>query len=149
MIKFTIHHHSLHIDRVRLLNIIVLCVHWCINRFNLCFLLFPVIRSVTEEGGTWGVSHTRVPTESRPGHVALLAGFYEDVSAVAKGKKSYMCLCITYMCVNLIMCLISVLTGWKENPVEFDSVFNESRHTWCWGSPDILPMFAKGITTHL
>jgi phosphatidylinositol glycan class N len=83
----------------------------------------PYLTKIRKTRASWGIAHTRVPTESRPGHVALLAGIYEDPAAIFQ--------------------------GWSGNPVNFDSVINQSSNAWCWGSPNIVHMFNRGIFCQL
>ena len=79
----------------------------------------PFLHGIAESHGRWGISHARPPTESRPGHVALLAGFYEDPSAITK--------------------------GWQANAVEFDHLLNQSSSSWALGAPSVVPLFARNI----
>ncbi|ULU10286.1 hypothetical protein L3Y34_014526 [Caenorhabditis briggsae] len=86
------------------------------DTFNKYPEMSPYLHSImNNRKGIYGLSRSHVPTESRPGHVAIFAGITEDISAVAK--------------------------GWKKNPVQFDSVFNLSSNSWMWGSPDIVNLF--------
>ena len=80
--------------------------------------VIPFLRSKITGGGSFGVSHTHVPTETRPGLVALFAGVREDVSTFS--------------------------TGWNIDPVNVDNVFNRSRRSWVWGGETSVAMFAKG-----
>ncbi|POM72399.1 GPI ethanolamine phosphate transferase [Phytophthora palmivora] len=77
----------------------------------------PFLGDVMRNRGSWGVSHNHAPTESRPCHVALTAGMYEDPHAVSK--------------------------NWKQHPVPFDSVFNQSNNAFIFGNKDVAPILAR------
>lgn len=83
------------------------------------FNFFFVFSKIKDYRGASGIAVASVPTESRPGHISMLAGIYEDPSAIFR--------------------------GWQDNPVEFDSMINQSGRAYGWGSPDILNLFNKGI----
>ncbi|KAL3279530.1 hypothetical protein HHI36_017039 [Cryptolaemus montrouzieri] len=75
----------------------------------------PFLTSIRKTRGAWGVSHARLPTESRTNHVAILGGINEDPSAVFK--------------------------KFQEFPVDYDSVLNESKNAWIIGTRDIIKLF--------
>ncbi|GMT00636.1 hypothetical protein PENTCL1PPCAC_22810, partial [Pristionchus entomophagus] len=79
--------------------------------------LAPFLHRLIDTGkASYGLSLSHVPTESRPGHLSIVAGMTEDVSAVTR--------------------------GWKENPVTFDTLFNRSIESFQWGSHDITHLFS-------
>ncbi|KAL4224091.1 hypothetical protein ACF0H5_017545 [Mactra antiquata] len=76
----------------------------------------PFLRSIAENVGAWGVSTAGIPTATRPGHVAMTAGFYEDPTSVAKD------------------------IGGAD--LSFDDVFQDTTYTWSWDSPEVLDKVA-------
>ena len=64
----------------------------------------PFLRNILENRGVYGISHTKVPTETKPGFTALCSGHFEDAS----------------------LALIDLYNG----DIMSDSVFNESNYGW-------------------
>jgi len=77
----------------------------------------PFLGRLIRERAVAGISHAHVPTESRPGHVAMFAGIYEDPSAVT--------------------------TGWKANAVGFETIFDYTSSAWAFGNRDITALLEK------
>ncbi|XP_018328043.1 GPI ethanolamine phosphate transferase 1-like isoform X2 [Agrilus planipennis] len=77
----------------------------------------PFLHSIKENESSWGLSHVQPPTESRPQHTALLAGFNEDPS--------------------------SIFSRWKYNLYDFDTVLRLANMTFYFGSAACFRYFHK------
>ena len=68
----------------------------------------PFLRNVVTKRGVYGVSHTKVPTETKPGFTAICSGHFEDASLALKDLY--------------------------DEEVTLDSVFNQSSYSWGIGN---------------
>ena len=67
----------------------------------------PFLKEVVEKRGVYGVSHTKVPTETKPNFMALFSGHFSDASLALKDLY--------------------------DKNILSDSVFNQSNHAWAIG----------------
>ena len=65
------------------------------------------LRDIVTKRGVYGISHTKVPTETKPGFTAICSGHFEDASLAL--KELY------------------------NKHVTLDSVFNQSKYSWAIG----------------
>ena len=75
----------------------------------------PFLKEIVENRGVYGISHTKVPTETKPDFIAMFSGHFSDASLALKDLYS--------------------------KKVLSDSIFNESNHAWGIGLDACL--FAK------
>ncbi|XP_022209818.2 GPI ethanolamine phosphate transferase 1-like [Drosophila obscura] len=83
----------------------------------------PQLRELFLKQGVVGISRSCVPTMSRPGHIAIFAGFYEDPQVA--------------------------ITNFQLNPTRFDSIFNRSHHAIGWADETVYNYFARSIVEPL
>uniref|UniRef100_A0A0X3P1B0 GPI ethanolamine phosphate transferase 1 n=1 Tax=Schistocephalus solidus TaxID=70667 RepID=A0A0X3P1B0_SCHSO len=78
-----------------------------------------LLTNITRTYGISGVVKANVPTESRPRHTAILAGFEENIA--------------------------NIKTGWSRSVQPFESVFNNVEVSWAFGSESVPLYFAANI----
>ena len=82
----------------------------------------PFLRNIITKKGVYGVSHTKVPTETKPGFTAICSGHFEDASLALKDLY--------------------------DEVVTLDSVFNQSKYSWGIGhNADMFTDVAKQMET--